>query len=123
MSTIGIATTGIAPSRTAGTRTRLRMTRRGRRLLSAVAAAPVALGIAYAGIAGGSALASGEHAAPVEFDTVMVMPGDTLWSIAGEVAPGADPRDVIDDISSLNNLPGGTLQVGQELAVPSRYTD
>lgn len=118
-----MSTIGIAPTRIVGTHTRLRMTRRGRRVLSALVAAPIALGIAYAGIAGGSALASGEHAAPVDFDTVMVMPGDTLWSIAGEVAPGADPRDVIDEISGLNNLHGGVLQVGQELAVPQRYTD
>ncbi|MDR2999190.1 MAG: LysM peptidoglycan-binding domain-containing protein [Microbacterium sp.] len=116
MSTIGIAPTGVIG-------TRLRMTRRGRRVLSALVATPIAFGIAYAGIAGGSALASGENAAPVEFQTVMVLPGDTLWSIAGEVAPGADPRDVVDDISSLNNLHGGILQVGEELAIPTRYTE
>ncbi|REJ04373.1 LysM peptidoglycan-binding domain-containing protein [Microbacterium bovistercoris] len=118
-----MSTIGIAPTPIVGTRTRLRLTRRGRRVLSALVAAPIAFAIAYAGIAGGSALASGEHAAPVHFETVMVMPGDTLWSIAGEIAPAADPRDVIDEISSLNNLHGGVLQVGQELAVPQRYTD
>ncbi|MFE6736828.1 LysM peptidoglycan-binding domain-containing protein [Microbacterium sp. NPDC057650] len=116
-----MSTIGIAPTAVIGTR--LRMTRRGRRVLSALVAAPIAFGIAYAGIAGGSALASGEHAAPVDFETVLVMPGDTLWSIAGEVAPGTDPRDVIDEISSLNNLHGGALQVGQVLAIPTRYTE
>ncbi|MFE6997748.1 LysM peptidoglycan-binding domain-containing protein [Microbacterium sp. NPDC057659] len=116
-----MSTIGIAPTAVIGTR--LRMTRRGRRVLSALVATPVAIGIAYAGIAGGSALASGERTAPVDFETVMVMPGDTLWSIAGEVAPGADPRDVVDEINSLNNLHGGVLQVGQEIAIPARYTD
>jgi Tfp pilus assembly protein FimV len=28
--------------------------------------------------------------------TVVVEPGDTLWSIAKRLAPGADPRQVVD---------------------------
>ncbi|MGB4137358.1 MAG: LysM peptidoglycan-binding domain-containing protein [Microbacterium sp.] len=103
-------------------RTRLRITRRGRRVLSAVVATPIALGIVFGGIAGGTALASGSHAAPVAFETVVVMPGDTLWSIAEEAAPGADPRDVVAEISRLNNLQNGALAAGQELAIPVAYS-
>ena len=51
------------------------------------------------------------------------MPGDTLWSIASSIAPEADPRDVIGEITRMNLLRGGELQVGQELALPARYTD
>jgi LysM repeat protein len=50
-----------------------------------------------------------------------VMPGDTLWSIAEEIAPGTDPRDVVDALQSLNLLDGGVLMVGEELAIPAAY--
>ncbi|CAH0160437.1 Cell division suppressor protein YneA [Microbacterium oxydans] len=118
MSTITFSTAAVIPARPA---TKLRLTVRGRRVLLALAALPLAFGIAFAAISGGSALASGEDAGTVTFSTVTVMPGDTLWSIASEIAPAADPRDVIGDITRLNALPTGELQIGQELAIPSQY--
>ena len=47
----------------------------------------------------------------------VVEPGDTLWSIARRVAPGRDPRPVVDALLEANDLHGG-LQAGQELSVP-----
>ena len=47
----------------------------------------------------------------------VVEPGDTLWSIARRVAPGRDPRPVVDAMVEANDLRGG-LQAGQELSVP-----
>lgn len=101
--------------------TRLRLTSRGRRTLLALAAFPLAAGIAIAAVSGGSAAASGEAAGTTSFETVTVMPGDTLWSIAESVAPSADPRTVIADIRNLNVLRGGVLMIGQELALPAEY--
>ncbi|MGX1793633.1 LysM peptidoglycan-binding domain-containing protein [Microbacterium sp. NPDC055312] len=101
--------------------TRLRLTARGRRLLAALAAAPVIAGIAVSLLAGGSAVASGESE-PVAFETVTVLPGDTLWSIAAEAAPTSDPRDVIDDIKRLNDLTTGMIQVGTSIAIPTAYS-
>ena len=49
--------------------------------------------------------------------TYVVEPGDTLWSIAGQVAPGRDPRPVVDGLIEANDLRGG-LQAGQELSIP-----
>lgn len=113
--------TAVVPSAPA---TRLRLTVRGRRVLLALAALPLAIGIGFAALSGGSAVASGEAgASAASFETVTVMPGDTLWSIAGEVAPDADPREVIGEISRLNLLRGEALQVGQEIAIPSQYAD
>ncbi|MEE2816000.1 MAG: LysM peptidoglycan-binding domain-containing protein, partial [Actinomycetota bacterium] len=102
--------------------TRLRLTARGRRLLATLAAAPVIAGITVSLLAGGSALASGESD-PVAFETVTVLPGDTLWSIAAEAAPASDPREVIDDIRRLNNLSSGMIQVGASIAIPTEYAD
>ncbi|KQY97145.1 hypothetical protein ASD19_09220 [Microbacterium sp. Root53] len=103
--------------------TRLRLTRRGRRVLAALAAAPVAAGLALAVISGGGALASREDGAPAgTFDTVTVMAGDSLWSIAEEIAPAADPRDVVDAIVALNQLQSSSVAAGERLAIPAEYS-
>lgn len=120
MSTITFSSAAVLPARPA---TRLRLTARGRRVVLAVAAVPLAIGIAFAALSGGSAMASGEQTETASFATVTVMPGDTLWSIAESIAPGADPRDVIGDITRLNLLRGGTLQIGQDLAIPAQYSE
>ncbi|MFS0895567.1 LysM peptidoglycan-binding domain-containing protein [Microbacterium sp. 179-I 3D3 NHS] len=122
MSSISLSTAAVIPARPAA-RSRLRLTARGRAVLLAFAAVPLAVGIGLAALSGGSALASGEQAAVVSFETVTVLPGDTLWSIASAVAPSADPRDVIGEISRLNMLRGGELRIGQELAIPAEYAD
>jgi hypothetical protein len=103
--------------------TRLRLTLRGRRVLAVVAALPAVIAIAVAMISGGTALASRDAGAPTgSFETVTVMHGDSLWSIAEEVAPLADPRDVVDAIVRLNALDGVMVQAGQSLAIPAQYS-
>ena len=47
----------------------------------------------------------------------VVEQGDTLWSIARRVAPGRDPRPVVDGLIEVNDVRGG-LQAGQELSIP-----
>ena len=112
-------TTSSAPARS----TRLRLTVRGRRVLAALAAAPLVAVIGFGVLSGGAALASREDSAPVgTFDTVTVMAGDTLWDIAEAVAPEADPRDVVDEILHLNQLPGSDIAAGQEIAIPAAYS-
>ncbi|MFJ4255191.1 LysM peptidoglycan-binding domain-containing protein [Microbacterium sp. NPDC090003] len=118
MSSITFSTVAVRPVHPS---TRLRLTARGRRVLLALAALPLAFGIAFAALSGGSALATGEGAGTVTFETVTVMPGDTLWSIAAEVSPESDPREVIGEITRLNMLQGGVLQIGQELSIPAEY--
>ena len=106
------------------TRTRLRLTTRGRRVLAALAAAPVVAGLAAAIIGGGTALASRDAGATADaFELVTVTAGDSLWSIALEVAPEQDPRDVVHELSRLNNLSGGVLTPGEQIAVPAAYID
>ncbi|MCW2541750.1 MAG: hypothetical protein JWN95_3475 [Frankiales bacterium] len=55
--------------------------------------------------------------APV-VSAVVVEPGDTLWSIAQQVAPNQDPRRVVHDIEERNGLSGATaLSPGQTLKI------
>ncbi|MCU0279131.1 MAG: LysM peptidoglycan-binding domain-containing protein [Candidatus Nanopelagicales bacterium] len=50
-----------------------------------------------------------------------VAPGETLWSIAEQVAPGEDPRRVVMELQALNGFgPGHTLQVGEVIQVTGR---
>ena len=119
MSAIGIT----APAANVLPATRLRLTVRGRRLLAAAAALPAAVALSVAMISGGSALASRDSGAPAEsFETVTVSSGDSLWSIAEDVAPAADPRDVVDAIVRLNALHGVAISAGQRLAIPAEYS-
>lgn len=49
---------------------------------------------------------------------VVVVPGDTLWSIAREaLSREADLRATVDHIMRVNNLPGSVLRPGQVLLV------
>lgn len=103
--------------------TRLRMTARGRRVVAGLISLPLALAVFLGALAGGEALASRSASAPAgEFTTVLVEPGDSLWSIALEVAPSADPRDVVDEIVRLNALSSSTVTAGQRIAIPTAFT-
>jgi hypothetical protein len=52
---------------------------------------------------------------PVDGEVYVVQPGDTLWSIAAELAPESDPRPVVDALRAANG--GPELQVGDRLTV------
>jgi hypothetical protein len=81
-----------------------------------LAAAVVGLGL-VAVVGQASAALGGSSLAPVErrpqVQTVVVEPGDTLWSIARRVAPDADPREVVDALVDARGtaqlVPGETL--------------
>ena len=47
--------------------------------------------------------------------------GDSLWSIAEDIAPERDPRDVVDEIVRLNALDSVVVQAGQSIAIPAAY--
>jgi Tfp pilus assembly protein FimV len=93
---------------------RTRLTRRGRVLVRALA---IVLVVAvFLLVAPGLARGVGPDR-PEPRVTYVVEPGDTLWSIARRVAPGQDPRPVVDGLIEANDLHGG-LEAGQELSIP-----
>ena len=52
------------------------------------------------------------------FITVIVGPGESLWSLAGQIAVDGDKRSLVDEIISINSLATADVQVGQELRIP-----
>ena len=116
------ATSRPAPSRPVGVpATHLRLTRRGRAVITTLAAVPLVIGAFLFAINGGGAVATGssEH---TQFSYVTVHSGQSLWSIAEKIAPSADPRDVIADIVSLNQLQSAVVTPGQRIAIPAEYS-
>lgn len=95
---------------------RVRLTRRGRLAIFLTVLAVIMAGLLL--LAGPATSTSTTHHAPTR--SVVVGPGETLWDIAGRVAPGEDPRSVIAEIVQLNALTdAGSVRVGQQLDVPA----
>ncbi|MFB2582080.1 LysM peptidoglycan-binding domain-containing protein [Herbiconiux sp. P15] len=116
----GAASTGTA---SAVPTTRLRITARGRTVLASVIALPIILLLGFAALfSGGTAVATGTTSG-AEFDYLTVKSGQSLWAIAESLAPEADPRDVIAEIMSLNQLSESSVQPGQRIAVPADIAD
>ena len=95
--------------------TSLRITRRGRVVLATLLPPPVLVVSLFLATPG--ALAERTGSADTH-DYVTVLAGDTLWTIAESVAPESDPRDVIHEIMTLNQLSTAALTPGQEIAIP-----
>jgi nucleoid-associated protein YgaU len=51
--------------------------------------------------------------------TVVVQPGDTLWSIAAQRYPSDDVRARVDDIERANGLQGPVIEAGEILKLPA----
>jgi len=62
----------------------------------------------------GAALGSSPLAAPGRAPSVaryVVRPGDSLWTVARHVAPGSDPRPVVDALAAARH--GAPLLIGE----------
>ena len=69
---------------------------------------------------GGWATASRDAGTPEPVRVVEVQEGDTLYDIAGRVSQPGQVREMVHHIQQLNSLSGGSLQVGQKLAIPAK---
>jgi hypothetical protein len=107
---------------TGGARAVSRATYWRRRILVAALAVALVLVMAQAGAAlGGSSLATPERrpasaseSARTSARSTVVRPGDSLWSVAARLAPGADPRPVVDALADARHgtvlVPGETIE-------------
>ena len=101
----------------------IRLTRRGRIVVwtlgaFGVAALTALIWLAVAGQAQASSHVKTGGPAAASVLRVVVQPGQTLWSIATQADPAADPRIIIGEIVDLNSLRGTGVRVGQVLLVP-----
>jgi hypothetical protein len=95
----------------------LRITRRGRVVLATVMTLPLVALSLFLAAPGALAESSGS---PDAHEYVTVLAGDTLWTIAEELSPEDDPRDLVHEIMTLNQLTSAALTPGQEIAIPLR---
>jgi hypothetical protein len=106
------------------------LTRRGRLARTLlVLSLSVVLGAGFAMNAGaGDAGASGSDALSAakingssdakSYVVVTVAAGETLWSLASQMADGGDVQSLVAEIASANSLSGVDVEAGQKLRVP-----
>ena len=104
-------------------RPRTRLTRRGRIVVSALVIGAMLLVAVLAWMGGATrAEAAGSGSPPSavyrNLAKVVVQPGESLWTIAAQAEPAADPRNVVQQIIDLNALGGSSIQPGERLWVP-----
>lgn len=100
---------------------KLRITARGRAVLTGLVALPFVAIIGVLVLNGGGAVATGNSARALE--SVTVMAGQSLWELAEELAPEEDPREVIADLVAVNTLVSAEVRPGQQLDIPSEYSN
>ena len=109
----GFLSGGSNPS---GQQSSMRLSRRGR-----LARTLVVLSLAITMISGFAAQSGANqvaNASEANYITVVVAPGETLWSLAA--ATGADDlQGMVNEIREVNNLKGFDLQAGEKLRVPT----
>ena len=105
------------------------LTRRGRLARTLlVLSLSIVLGAGFAMKAGaGDAGASGSDAlsaakingsSDATYVVVTVAAGETLWSLASQMADGGDVQSLVAEIASANSLSGVDVEAGQKLRVP-----
>jgi LysM repeat protein len=94
------------------------MTKRGRAVLLAIVAIPVVVAALLFGINAGGATATSSS---TPLAKITVVGGETLWSVAKQIAPTSDPRDVVADLISVNRLGSADIYPGEQLSVPAQY--
>ena len=113
-----------APSyRPAGRARRTRLTRRGRRVLWAAVILLLVAVITPLLLAVASGAQASSHGLPPSavragMRQVVVKPGQSLWSVALNAEPKADPRVVIQQIMEFNALGSQVVVPGESLWVP-----
>ena len=98
----------------------IRLTRRGVWVLRLLVGMVVGSAVLGGVLIGGQVATAGEDARSVPVGYRVVMPGETLWGIAGQLEPGVDRRETVARLVELNALETAAVRAGQRIAIPAR---
>jgi hypothetical protein len=98
--------------------TALRLTRRGRVVVRVGSGLLVLITVVSGVLLLGRPAEAGSRPHAVSASYRVVLPGETLWQIAGEISPGVDRRETVAKIIELNGLSTAAVLAGQRIAVP-----
>ncbi|MCE0537259.1 LysM peptidoglycan-binding domain-containing protein [Kineosporia rhizophila] len=96
----------------------LRLTRRGQVVVRAGAALLASTSVLAGVLLINRTAEAGSDVQPVSVSYRVVLPGETLWAIAGEVDPEGDRSETVADIMDLNALTDPAVAAGQRIALP-----
>ncbi len=96
--------------------TSVRLTARGRALLMLGSVLFLLVAVLVSGRFTADAGSAGTGARATQ--VVVVQQGENLWEIARQLAPAADPREVVTAIRALNDLGSTPVVGGQAIVVP-----
>ena len=94
------------------------LNRRGRLARTLVVLSLAIVMVATFAFSAGAGSTDSMAATPDSFVTVVVGPGESLWSLAGRMAGDGDARSLIEEIMIVNSLATPDVQAGQSLRSP-----
>jgi hypothetical protein len=94
------------------------LNRRGRLARTLVILSLAIVMVATFAFSAGAGSTDSMAATPDSFVTVIVGPGESLWSLAGRMAGAGDARSLIEEIMIVNSLATPDVQAGQSLRIP-----
>jgi len=94
------------------------LNRRGRLARTLVVLSLAIVMVATFAFSAGAGSTDSMAATPDSFVTVVVGPGESLWSLAGRMAGDGDARSLIEEIMIVNSLATPDIQAGQSLRIP-----
>ena len=94
------------------------LNRRGRLARTLVILSLAIVMVATFAFSAGAGSTDSMAATPDSYVTVVVGPGESLWSLANRMAGDGDARSLIEEIMVVNSLATPDVQAGQTLRIP-----
>jgi hypothetical protein len=94
------------------------LNRRGRLARTLVVLSLAVVMVATFAFSAGAGSSDSMASTPDSYVTVVVGPGESLWSLAGRMAGDGDARSLIEEIMIVNSLATPDVQAGQSLRIP-----
>ena len=94
------------------------LNRRGRLARTLVVLSLAIVMVATFAFSAGAGSTDSMASTPDSFVTVVVGPGESLWSLANRMAGDGDARSLIEEIMVVNSLDTPDVQAGQTLRIP-----